>query len=133
MKYQFWDGKGKYQNWSMCILENFIILTLVDLLSSLLIATGLSGSLPLYEFLFHFPSLLQNAWLNEKFSPRLLPPATEVLNCLMEQLAQLENNLVQVSKTDFRVPLHKMEVARIRYIIFIYDLYKAHGMVIFDL
>ena len=58
--------------------------------------------------------LLQNAWLNEKFCPRLLPPATEVLDCLTEQLAQLENNLVQVSKTDFRVPLHKMEVARIR-------------------
>ena len=34
----------------------------------------------------------------------------------MEQLAQLENNLVQVSKTDFRVPLHKMEVARIRFL-----------------
>ena len=62
----------------------------------------------------HLIYISQNAWLNEKFSPRLLPPATEVLNCLMEQLAQLENNLVQVSKTDFRVPLHKMEVARIR-------------------
>lgn len=59
---------------------------------------------------------MKNAWLNEKFCPRLLPPATEVLDCLTEQLAQLENNLVQVSKTDFRVPLHKMEVARIRFL-----------------
>ena len=59
----------------------------------------------------------QNSWLNEKFSPRLLPAATEVLNCLMDELARLENNLAQeVSRTDFRVPLHKMEVSRIRWV-----------------
>jgi GINS complex subunit 4 len=59
---------------------------------------------------------MKTAWTNEKFSPRLLPAQTELLSCLLEQLSQMEANLAQVGKADFRIPLHKMEVARIRFL-----------------
>ena len=36
---------------------------------------------------------------------------------MMEQMKQMEKNLSQVAKTDFRVPLHKMELARIRFVV----------------
>ena len=60
---------------------------------------------------------LQTAWINEKFCPELLPPASEVVECMMEQRSQMENNLAQVGKRDFRIPLHRMELARVKFMI----------------
>lgn len=60
---------------------------------------------------------LEEAWLNEKFSPELLPSQADFVDCMMEQIQQMEDNLNKLKKTDFRVEVHHMELARIRYII----------------
>ncbi len=82
---------------------------------------------------------LQTAWINEKFAPALLPHQTQVVECLIDQVSdswdalrhsmnptsllqtrQMEINLSSVSKTDFRVPLHRQELARVRYLLAAY-------------
>lgn len=60
---------------------------------------------------------LEEAWLNEKFSPDLLQSQADYVDCMMEQIQQMEDNLLKLKKTDFRVEVHHMELARIRYII----------------
>lgn len=60
---------------------------------------------------------LEEAWLNEKFCPDLLPSQADYVDCMMEQIQQMEDNLNKLKKTDFRVEVHHMELARIRYII----------------
>ena len=60
---------------------------------------------------------LEEAWLNEKFSPELLESQADYVDCMMEQIQQMEDNLNKLKKTDFRVEVHHMELARIRYII----------------
>ena len=64
--------------------------------------------------------LFQTFWLNEKFSPCLLSHQSDVIECLSEQIQQIENNLNRAGKNDFRIPLHKMEVARIRFMMAAY-------------
>uniref|UniRef100_A0A1A8MW58 DNA replication complex GINS protein SLD5 n=1 Tax=Nothobranchius pienaari TaxID=704102 RepID=A0A1A8MW58_9TELE len=41
---------------------------------------------------------LEEAWLNEKFSPELLENKSEVVECVMEQLTHMESNLQRVKK-----------------------------------
>lgn len=60
---------------------------------------------------------LEEAWLNEKFCPDLLPSQADYVECMMEQIQQMEDNLNKLKKTDFRVEVHHMELARIRYTI----------------
>lgn len=60
---------------------------------------------------------LEEAWLNEKFSPELLPSQEDYVHCMMDQIQQMEDNLNKLKKTDFRGEVHHMELARIRYII----------------
>jgi len=43
-------------------------------------------------------------------SPELLPPQTELVDCLLEQTKNMEENLLAISKSDFRFALHRMEV-----------------------
>lgn len=45
--------------------------------------------------------------------PELLPPQSELVDCLLEQTKNMEDNLVSVSKSDFRFALHRMEVSLI--------------------
>jgi len=61
--------------------------------------------------------VLEDAWLNEKFCPELLPHNSDYVDCMMEQIGQMENNLNNVKKNDFRSEVHSMELARIRYVI----------------
>uniref|UniRef100_A0A1B6LT31 GINS complex subunit 4 n=1 Tax=Graphocephala atropunctata TaxID=36148 RepID=A0A1B6LT31_9HEMI len=60
---------------------------------------------------------LEEAWLNEKLSPEILPHKTEQVDCMMEQIHHMEENLKKLDKNDFRVGLHKLELDRIRYLI----------------
>merc|ERR1711928_312594 len=60
---------------------------------------------------------LEENWLNEMLCPELLPPQSELVDCLLEQTKNMEDNLVSVSKSDFRFALHRMEVERIQYIV----------------
>ncbi|CAN7999361.1 unnamed protein product [Ixodes pacificus] len=60
---------------------------------------------------------LEEAWLNEKFSPEILPYLGDVVDCLLDQLTHMQENLQQVDKGDFRVTVHRMELDRIQYIL----------------
>jgi GINS complex subunit 4 len=61
--------------------------------------------------------LLENAWLNEKSSPDILPYQGEVVDLMFGQIAHMEENLENVNnKNDFRYLTHKMELERIKYI-----------------
>lgn len=51
-------------------------------------------------------------WLNERLSPDLLLPQTELVDCLLEQTKNMEENLMAISKSDFRFALHRMEVTQ---------------------
>jgi len=50
------------------------------------------------------------AWLNEKFSPDLLPHHSEIVDCMMEQLTVMQQNIDRARKSDLKVTIHKMEV-----------------------
>uniref|UniRef100_A0AAV2MSK5 GINS complex subunit 4 n=1 Tax=Knipowitschia caucasica TaxID=637954 RepID=A0AAV2MSK5_KNICA len=60
---------------------------------------------------------LEEAWLNEKFSPELLENKSEVVECVMEQLTHMEANLQRVKKGDAKASIHRMEIDRIRYVL----------------
>ncbi|XP_067857737.1 DNA replication complex GINS protein SLD5 isoform X1 [Heptranchias perlo] len=60
---------------------------------------------------------LEEAWLNEKFSPDLLENKSEIVECVMEQLDHMEQNLQRAKKGDLKVTIHRMEIERIRYIL----------------
>ncbi|KAE8744976.1 hypothetical protein FOCC_FOCC008389 [Frankliniella occidentalis] len=74
---------------------------------------GEDEHIPAHEVL----QTLEDAWLNEKFCPDLLPSQDSYVEAMMEQIQQMEDNLTKLKKTDFRVEVHHMELARIRYII----------------
>lgn len=61
---------------------------------------------------------MENAWLNEKSAPEILPYQGEMVELMLGQIAHMEENLQNVNnKNDFRFITHKMELERIRYII----------------
>ncbi|XP_056275462.1 DNA replication complex GINS protein SLD5 isoform X1 [Pseudoliparis swirei] len=60
---------------------------------------------------------LEEAWLNEKFSPELLENKSEVVECVMEQLSHMEANLQRVKKGDTKASIHRMEIDRIRFVL----------------
>ena len=60
---------------------------------------------------------LQEVWLNEKFSPELLQHQSDLVDCMLDQIQQMEENLRKLKKNDFRVVIHRMELDRIRYIV----------------
>ncbi|VVC36267.1 GINS subunit, domain A,DNA replication complex GINS protein SLD5, C-terminal,GINS complex subunit Sld5 [Cinara cedri] len=61
--------------------------------------------------------IVERAWLNEKFSPEILPHQTDYVDCLLEQIKGMEDNLAKLSKTDPKVDLHKLEMERIKFVI----------------
>lgn len=60
---------------------------------------------------------VERAWLNEKFSPELLPHQNDYVDCLLEQIKGMEGNLAKLSKTDPKVDLHKLELERIKFVV----------------
>ena len=67
---------------------------------------------------------LHDAWINEKFAPELLEHQTEVVHCLLEQIANIEENIATEKlqngnnpKNKFAASVYKMEVGRIRFVI----------------
>lgn len=60
---------------------------------------------------------VERAWLNEKFSPELLKHQTDFIDCLLEQIVGMEENLSKVSKSDPKLDLHKLELERIKFVI----------------
>ncbi|KAJ8025915.1 DNA replication complex GINS protein SLD5 [Holothuria leucospilota] len=62
-------------------------------------------------------SKLEEAWLNEKFAPDLLETKADLVDCMLEQIQQMEDNLKRCKKGDMRILIHKMEIDRIRFVI----------------
>lgn len=60
---------------------------------------------------------LEQAWMNEKFAPDLLESKPEIIECVMEQLDHMEENLKRAKKGDLKVSIHRMEMERIRYVL----------------
>ncbi|XP_052770579.1 DNA replication complex GINS protein SLD5-like [Mya arenaria] len=60
---------------------------------------------------------LEEAWLNERFAPELLEARSDLVECMLEQITEMEENFKRAKKGDFRVSLHSMEIDRIRYIL----------------
>lgn len=61
--------------------------------------------------------ILEEAWVNEKFAPEILPHKAEVVDCLLGQISVMEENLQNLSCTDFRKSIYQMEVERLRFLI----------------
>ncbi|CAL1530968.1 unnamed protein product [Lymnaea stagnalis] len=60
---------------------------------------------------------LEEAWLNEKFAPDLLPVKSNLVECMLAQIDAMESNIANAKKGDFRINVHRMEIDRIRYVI----------------
>ncbi|KAG8141271.1 putative DNA replication complex GINS protein [Naja naja] len=60
---------------------------------------------------------LEEAWMNEKCAPELLESKTEIVECVMEQLEHMEENLKRAKQGDLKISIHRMEVERIRYVL----------------
>ncbi|XP_025133808.3 DNA replication complex GINS protein SLD5 [Bubalus kerabau] len=60
---------------------------------------------------------LEQAWMNEKFAPELLENKSEIVECVMEQLKHMEENLKRAKKGDLKVSIHQMEMERIRFVL----------------
>ena len=85
---------------------------------------------------------LEDAWLNEKHAPELLESKMEIVECMLDQVKTIEEkhlylylihlhlvhlytcmlqvktmeeNLAKVKKGDIRVPVHRMEIQRIKF------------------
>jgi len=60
---------------------------------------------------------LEEAWRNEKFAPNLLEAKTDLVDCIMEQLTAIEDNLARARKGDIRIAIHKLELDRVRFML----------------
>lgn len=61
--------------------------------------------------------LMEETWLNEKFSPEILPNKMEIVELLLDQITTLETNLKKLNNSDFKKGLYQMEVDRLRFLI----------------
>lgn len=60
---------------------------------------------------------IENAWMNEKFAPEILPHQSDLVDCMLQQIAHMEENIKRLDKSDLRALVHRMELDRIRYVI----------------
>ncbi|KAJ8911739.1 hypothetical protein NQ315_003639 [Exocentrus adspersus] len=62
-------------------------------------------------------ALMEEAWINEKFAPEILPHKLELVECLLGQISYMEDNLRSLNSTDFKKIIHQLEVDRLRFLI----------------
>lgn len=60
---------------------------------------------------------LEEAWTNEKFAPELLESKADLVECMLDQIKEMEGNLKKVKQGDVVASLHKLEIDRIRYVL----------------
>lgn len=60
---------------------------------------------------------IENAWMNERFAPEILPHQSDLVDCMLQQIAHMEENVKRLDKSDLRALVHRMELDRIRYVI----------------
>ncbi|XP_040566947.1 DNA replication complex GINS protein SLD5 [Lepeophtheirus salmonis] len=65
---------------------------------------------------------IEMAWRNEKFAPELLPPASDIVECLLGRISEVESS----EASPLEGPIRKMEVERIRFLISSYLRSRLH-------
>ncbi|XP_037286875.2 DNA replication complex GINS protein Sld5 isoform X1 [Rhipicephalus microplus] len=60
---------------------------------------------------------LEEAWMNETFAPELLPYQNDIVDCVLDQLKYMQENLQRIDNADFIATMHKLEIERIQYIL----------------
>ncbi|XP_071865966.1 DNA replication complex GINS protein SLD5 [Bombus fervidus] len=60
---------------------------------------------------------IEEAWLNEKFAPEILPHRSDLIDCMLQQITHMEENMKRLDKGDLRLMIHRMELDRIKYVI----------------
>lgn len=60
---------------------------------------------------------IEEAWLNEKFAPEILPHRSDLIECMLQQITHMEENMKRLDKGDLRLMIHRMELDRIKYMI----------------
>lgn len=60
---------------------------------------------------------IENAWLNERFAPEILPHQSDLVDCMLQQIAHMEANVGRLDRSDLRALVHRMELDRIKYVI----------------
>ncbi|XP_017889380.1 DNA replication complex GINS protein SLD5 [Ceratina calcarata] len=60
---------------------------------------------------------IEEAWLNEKFAPEILPHQNDLVECMLQQITHMEENLKRLDKSDIRLMIHRMELDRIKFVI----------------
>ncbi|CAL7938248.1 unnamed protein product [Xylocopa violacea] len=60
---------------------------------------------------------IEEAWLNEKFAPEILPHQSDLVDCMLQQITHMEENIKRLEKGDLRVMIHRMELDRIKFVI----------------
>lgn len=61
--------------------------------------------------------IMEEAWINEKFAPEILPHKYEVVELLLGQIQYFEERLQDLDKRDFQRNIRQMEVDRLRYLV----------------
>lgn len=60
---------------------------------------------------------MESLWRTERLSPTLECHQSEIVDCMLDLIMQMNNNLKQCNKNDFRLAIHRMEVERVRYVL----------------
>ncbi|XP_076240265.1 DNA replication complex GINS protein SLD5 [Calliopsis andreniformis] len=60
---------------------------------------------------------IEEAWLNEKFAPEILPHQSDLVDCMLQQITHMEENMKRLDKGDLRLMIHRMELDRIKFVI----------------
>lgn len=60
---------------------------------------------------------IEEAWLNEKFAPEILPHQSDLVDCMLQQITHMEENMKRLAKGDLRLMIHRMELDRIKFVI----------------
>lgn len=60
---------------------------------------------------------IEQAWLNEKFAPEILPHQSDLVDCMLQQISHMEENVKRLNKGDIRIMIHRMELDRIKFVI----------------
>lgn len=60
---------------------------------------------------------MEETWINEKFAPEILPHQKELVECILEQIRYVEDNLGSLDNKNFAKSVHQLQVDRLRFLI----------------
>lgn len=61
--------------------------------------------------------IMEEAWINEKFAPEVLPHKQDVVELLLGQIQYFEERLEDLDSKDFQKNIRQMEIDRLRYLV----------------